>query len=136
MPKLALPVRNTSALRGYTISNLEMSSQDKGLFPKDIVVGHEFPLTKIKELINGTLVLVLLSNKLILRRVYVLKEGIVLRADHNNIDDIVLNKKDIKEIWKIKYVFYKRIPEVHDALEERFLLLSEQLNELKKRIEY
>ncbi|NQY05217.1 MAG: transcriptional regulator, partial [Flavobacteriaceae bacterium] len=135
MPKLTLPIKNTSAARGYTINNLEMTSHDKGLFPKDIAVGHEYPVNKVKDLINGTLVLVLTSNKLILRRVYTTKEQIVLRADHINIDDIELNTKDIVEIWKIKYVFYKRIPDVNDELEQRLLLLSNELNAIKKKIE-
>ena len=74
MPKLQLPVQNNLELRGFTIVNLEMTTHDKGLYPNDVVIGHYHDVSRIKELINGTLVLVLVSGKLILRRIYVLKD--------------------------------------------------------------
>lgn len=134
MPKLQLPVKNNLELRGFTITNLEMTSHDKGLYPNDIVVGHYFPVNKIKELLNGTLVLVLVSGKLILRRIYVMKDKIVLRADHSNIEDKEFEKKDIKEIWKIKYSFFKRIPELKDDLEDQLSMLANELNKIKKQL--
>jgi len=134
MPKLQLPVKNNLELRGFTITNLEMTSHDKGLYPNDIVVGHYFPVNKIKELLNGTLVLVLVSGKLILRRIYVLKDKVVLRADHSNIEDKEFEKKNIKEIWKIKYSFFKRIPEFKDDLEDQLSILANELNKIKKQL--
>ena len=134
MPKLQLPVKNGLELRGFTIVNLEMTTHDKGLYPNDIVVGHYYPVNKIKELLNGTLVLVLVSGKLILRRIYVLKDKVVLRADHSNIDDKEFEKKDIKEIWKIKYSFFKRIPELKDDLEDKLSILANELNKIKKQL--
>lgn len=134
MPSLKLPVKNTTALRGFTITNLEMTSHDKGLFPNDIVIGHYFPIEKIKELLNGTLVLALVANKLIFRRIYVLKDTIVLKADHASIEDKEFEKKDIKEIWKIKYVFYKRLPEYKDNLEDQLSLLANELSKIKRKI--
>ena len=135
MPTLQLPVKNTLPLRGFTIANLEMTSHDKGLYPNDVVVGHYFPIENVKELLNGTLVLVLVEGKLILRRIYVLKNSIVLRADHVNIEDKEFDKKEIKEIWKIKYVFFKRIPEYKDDLEDQLLLLTSELAKIKKKID-
>ncbi|MFD0962638.1 helix-turn-helix domain-containing protein [Pseudofulvibacter geojedonensis] len=134
MPALKLPVKNTLPLRGYTINNLEMTSHDKGLYPNDIVVGHYFPVNKIKELLNGTLVLVLVKGKLILRRLYLVKNTVVLRADHINIDDKEFDKKDIDEIWKIKYVFYKRIPDYKDDLEDQLSILANELSKIKRKI--
>lgn len=134
MPKLKLPVKNNLPLRGYTISNLEMTSYDKGLYPNDIVIGHYFPVNKIKELLNGTLVLVLVAGKLILRRIYVMKSKVVLRADHTNIEDKEFEKSDVLEIWKIKYVFYKRIPEYKDDLEDQLSLLANELSKIKRKI--
>ena len=78
--------------------------------------------------------LVLVSGKLILRRIYVLKDKVVLRADHSNIDDKEFEKKDIKEIWKIKYSFFKRIPELKDDLEDQLSLLANELNKIKKQL--
>ncbi len=134
LPLLKLPVKNDRPLRGFTINNLEMTSHDKGLFPNDIVIGHYYPTDKIKDLINGTLVLILVDQKLILRRIYVLKDKVVLKADHSNIEDKSFDKKDIQEIWKIKYVFYKRIPDYKDDIENQLSLLSEELNKIKKKM--
>ena len=127
-------MKNTLPLRGFTIDNLEMTSYDKGLYPNDIVIGHYFPVNKIKELLNGTLVLVLVSGKLILRRIYVLKNKIVLRADHANIEDKEFGKKDIDEIWKIKYAFFKRIPDFKDDVEDQLSILANELNKIKRKI--
>jgi hypothetical protein len=134
MPKLQLPVKNNLELRGFTIVNLEMTTHDKGLYPNDIVVGHYYDVKRIKELINGTLVLVLVSGKLILRRIYVLKDKIVLRADHTNIEDKEYEIKDVKELWKIKYSFLKRVPEFKDDLENQISLLASELNKIKKQL--
>ncbi len=135
MTALSLPVSDSEKLRGFVINSLEMTSHDKGLFPNDVVIGSSFPVSKLKELENGALVLVLVEDKLILRRAYVVKSKIVLRADHSSIEDKEFDKKGIKEIWKIKYVFYKRLPEVTDDLEDQMLLLTRELNKIKKRME-
>ncbi len=135
LPVLKLPVKNDRPLRGYTINNLEMTSHDKGLFPNDIVIGHYFPVDKIKELINGTLVLILVDQKLILRRIYILKDKVVLKADHANIEDKSFDKKDIQEIWKIKYAFFKRIPDYKDDIENQLSILSKELTKLKRKID-
>ncbi len=134
MPLLQLPLKNTLPLRGFTINNLEMSSHNKGFFPNDIVIGHYFPIDKLKDLINGTLVLVLIHEKLILRRIYTLKSKIVLKADHANIEDLSFDKKDLKEIWKIKYSFFKRIPEYKNDMENQLLLLTQELGKIKQQI--
>ncbi len=134
MPKLHLPVKSSLELRGFTIINLEMSTNDKGFYPNDIVVGHYFPINKIKELVNGTLVLVMVTNKLILRRIYTLKNKIVLRADHSNIEDVEYELKDVKEIWEIKYSFFKRVPELKDDLEDQLSLLANELDKIKRQL--
>jgi len=135
MTSLSLPLNGTEQLRGFTINNLEMTSHDKGLFPNDVVIGSYFPVSKLKDLENGALVLVLVDSKLILRRGYVLKNKIVLRADHSSIEDKEFGKSGIKEIWEIKYVFYKRLPEVTDDLEDQMLVLTKELYKMKKRME-
>ena len=134
LPTLRLPVKTDRALRAYTINNLEMTSHDKGLFPNDIVIGHYYPLNKLKDLINGTLVLILVDQKLILRRAYVLKDQIVLKADHSNVEDKTFFIKDVQEIWKIKYVFYKRIPDLKDDIEDQLNLLSQEIDKLKRKM--
>ena len=69
-----------------------------------------------------------------MRRIYVMKDKVVLRADHSNIEDKEFEKKDIKEIWKIKYSFFKRIPELKDDLEDQLSMLANELNKIKKQL--
>lgn len=135
MPKLSLPVNDNTVMRGYTISNLEMTYHDKGFYPNDIVVGEQVLLKNLKDVNNGTLVLVLANNKLILRRLYSVGNKIVLRADHVNIEEKSFDKKEIEELWEIKYAFFKRIPEYKDELEQQIMLLSSELSKIKKKIE-
>ena len=134
MPKLALPIESTSKLRGFTINNLEMTSHDKGFYPNDVVVGTNYPVESIKELVNGTLVLVVTADRLILRRIYNIDKQILLRADHINIDDIIIDENSIKEVWKIAYTFFKRLPDFNDELEQRLMLLSSELQKIKDKI--
>ncbi|WP_028887727.1 helix-turn-helix domain-containing protein [Tenacibaculum ovolyticum] len=134
MPVLQLPINKDKVFRGYTVSSLEMTNHDKGLYPKDIVVGEFVPKEVIKKLNNGIVVLVLVEDALILRRLYVTKKEVVLRADHKNIEDKKYELKDVKELWRIRYVFFKRLPEFNDLLEEKMLFLEQEFTKLKNRL--
>src|SRR5690606_21780646 len=70
MPSLSLPINKEIKYRGYTVENLEMSNHDKGLFPKDVVIGEVIPRSDYKKLDNGILVVVLLEDTWLLRRFY------------------------------------------------------------------
>ncbi len=134
LPMMQLPLNLSKNFRAFTVSNLEMSMHDKGLYPKDIVVGEYVPSTIIPKLNNGDLVLVLVKNELILRRFYVAKKEVVLRADHKNIDDKTFNLADVKELWRIRYVFFKRLPELGDPLEDKLLFLEKEFAKLKNKM--
>ncbi|EZH74336.1 transcriptional regulator [Aquimarina atlantica] len=134
LPTMQLPVNPTKEFRGYTVSNLEMTSHDKGFYPKDVVVGEKVPPTVIKKLNNGTLVLVVVENKLIFRRLYVLKGNAVLRADHKNIEDSSFPISDIKELWRVRYAFFRRIPEFGDLVEDKLLLIEKELLRMKEKL--
>ncbi|AXT61248.1 helix-turn-helix domain-containing protein [Aquimarina sp. AD10] len=134
LPTLQLPLNATKKFRAYTVSNLEMTSHDKGFYPKDIVVGEKVPSSIIKKLNNGTLVFVVVENKLIFRRLYITKDEVVLRADHKNIDDERFALSDIKELWRVRYVFCKRIPEFGDQVEDKLLLIEQQLQKMKEQL--
>lgn len=131
MPALQLPINPEKEFRGFTVDNLEMSSNDKGLFPKDIVIGEIIPKNVFKKLNNGHLVLAVFENQLVLRRCYLSGNTITLRADHKNIDDLEFPIKEIKELWRIRYVFYHRVPELADGLEEKMALLEAQFMKIK-----
>jgi hypothetical protein len=59
-----------------------MSRNDKGQFPKDIVIGEFSPKNVYKKLNNGILVLALSGGQLILRRLFITGTTIILRPDH------------------------------------------------------
>ena len=134
LPVLQLPLNPTKEFRGYTVSNLEMSSHDKGFYPKDVIIGEKVPSTVIKKLNNGTLVFVVVDDKLIFRRLYVTKGNAVLRADHKNIEDSTYPLSDIKELWRVRYVFFRRIPEFGDLVEDKLMMIEQELLKMKNRL--
>ncbi|SNR46564.1 DNA-binding transcriptional regulator, XRE-family HTH domain [Maribacter sedimenticola] len=131
LPYLTLPINLDKKFRAFTVQNLEMSKNDLGMFPKDIVIGELTPLEVHSKLNNGTLVFIVTQDDIILRRLFISSGSIVLRADHKNVEDIVLTLKDIKEIWRVRYVFYHRIPETNFSLEEKLEQLEKDFDILK-----
>lgn len=111
-----------------------MTSHDKGLYPKDVIVGEKVPHKVVKKLNNGTIVLAVTENELILRRLYVTADGLVLRADHKNIDDQTITVNDLKELWRVRYVFFRRIPDFSDSMEDKMAFLEAQMKELRNSI--
>ncbi|OSY87911.1 transcriptional regulator [Tenacibaculum holothuriorum] len=134
LPYLKLPINTEKKFRGYTVTNLEMTNHDKGLYPKDIVIGEFVPNDVIKKLNAGVVVLALVKDELVLRRLYMENDELVLRADHKNIEDKRYDIKEVKELWRIRYVFFKRLPEFNDLLEEKLLFLEQEFVKLKKRL--
>ncbi|UJH90074.1 helix-turn-helix domain-containing protein [Antarcticibacterium sp. 1MA-6-2] len=134
MPCLNLPISKEVNYRGYTVDNLEMSSNDKGLFPKDVVIGEFIPEKNYRNLDNGTLVLVVLENQLVLRLLYITNGILVLRAEHKNVEEISVDLKEVKEIWRICYVFYHRLPVMGEALEDKLLYLEREMEKIRSRM--
>ncbi|KAA1247465.1 helix-turn-helix domain-containing protein [Aquimarina sp. RZ0] len=134
LPGIQLPVNPAKEFRGYTVSNLEMTNHDHGFYPKDIVIGEKVPAEVIKKLNNGTLVFVLADGKLIFRRLYITKDIIVLRADHKNIEDAEYLITEIKEMWRVRYVFCRRIPEFADGVEGKLQMIEQELLKMKERL--
>ena len=134
LPTIQLPVNPEKEFRGYTVSNLEMTSHDKGFYPKDIVVGEKVPTSVIKKLNTGTLVFVVTANVILFRRLYITKNKAVLRADHKSAEDITLDLSEIKELWRVRYVFFKRLPEFSDDVEDKLLMMQHELLKMKERL--
>lgn len=134
LPILHLPLDKTSRYRGLTISNLEMTNHDKGFYPNDIVIGEFIPLNDFKKINTGTLVFAVLDQSVICRKFYLTKNDIVLRADHRGIEDIRVSKEDIKELWEVKYVFCKRIPEFSDNIENQLVVIQNELTQIKNKL--
>lgn len=134
MPCLSLPLNKKNIYRGYTVDNLEMSSNDKGLFPKDVVIGEFIPEKEYRNLDNGSLVLIVLEDQLVLRRFYITNTKVVLRAEHKNVEEITVTLKEVKEMWRICYVFYHRLPPMGEALEDKLLYLEREMEKIKSRM--
>lgn len=134
LPFIKLPVNPTKTFRAFTVSNLEMTKHDKGFYPKDIVVGEYVPEDVIKKLNNGTLVFSVVGEKIIFRRLYTTKNEAIFRADHKNIEDETYPVKDIKELWRVRYVFWRRIPELHGEFEDKLHMIEQELLQMKKKL--
>ncbi len=134
LPTIQLPVNPAKEFRGYTVNNLEMTSHDRGFYPKDVVIGENVPSDVMKKLNNGTLVFVVVDDKLIFRRLYITKSNVVLRADHKNIEDEEYPLSDIKEMWRVRYVFCKRIPEFGDHVEDKLLMIEQELLKMRNKL--
>ncbi|MFI8377998.1 helix-turn-helix domain-containing protein [Leeuwenhoekiella sp. NPDC079379] len=134
MVHVEVPIDIKTPLRAYIITNLEMSSQDQGLFPKDWVIGEFVALENYKKLKNGTLVLILAMNQLILRRLYIVHDQLTLRADHKSIDEITVAVSDVKELWSISAVFNRRVTEISSGIEEKLLMLEQEFAKLRGRL--
>lgn len=134
LPCLKLPISRDLFFRGYVVDSLEMSDHEKGLFPKDVVVGQFVKKKEYKNLENGKLLLVVTEDQLVLRRGYITQSNLVLRADHKLIEDITVRLDEVKELWKICYIFYHRVPETGNGLEEKVKFLEREFAKIKSQI--
>ncbi|KAF9660171.1 helix-turn-helix transcriptional regulator [Tenacibaculum sp. ZH5_bin.1] len=135
LSKIQLPINSQKKLRAYTVSNLEMANHNNGLYPNDIVIGQFTPNNTIKNLKNGELTLTLVKNEMILRKLYIENDSVTLRANHKNIPDKTFSITDIKELWKIQYVFFNRIPDLNTSIENKLSFLEQELLKLKRELQ-
>ena len=133
MTYLKLPVDPQKKFRAYAVSNLEMSSHNKGLFPKDIVVGEIVPKNAYDKLNNGQLLLVVLNDEFVLRKGYISGNSITLSAVHKKVEDKSFLLDDVNELWCIRFVYYHRLPEFKDHLEEKIAKLEAQFLDMKSK---
>ena len=135
LPSVLLPIEQTKELRAFVVNNLEMTSNDKGLYPKDVVFGEKIIINKIDEINEGEVVLVVSEDDIILRKLFITdKDFLVLKAAHKNIEDKIVAKEAVKEIWLVKYSFIKRLPQLGDLVEDKLLFLEQELLKLKGKI--
>ncbi|MEN1785797.1 MAG: transcriptional regulator, partial [Bacteroidota bacterium] len=73
-------------------------------------------------------------DELVFRRFYFTTTKITLRADHKNIEDAIFPISALQELWEIKYVFCKRIPDFSDMIEGRLTLIQQELAKLQERL--
>lgn len=134
LPTLKLPVDEKLSYRSFVVSSLEMTSNEKGLYPGDVVVGELMDIVSIDEVQNGILVLAVVGNELILRRIFKVDNSYVFKADHKNIEDKVYGKSEIKELSCVKYVFSNKLPELNNPMEDKLLFLEQEFQKLKNKL--
>ena len=92
-----LPVALDEEYRAFQVQDLEMSYMDKGLFPKDIVVGKA---ASVENIVQEKLCIIV-SSAVVVRKVSQSKQGVILKANHPAIDDEILQVEDIMELWEV-----------------------------------
>ena len=135
LPFLTLPINPDKKFRAYTVQNLEMSKNELGMFPKDIAIGEWVPSSSHVKLNNGTLIFAVTNNDIILRKLFIINDSFVLRAEHKNVEDLKFQLKEIQEIWRVKYVFYHRLPETNINIEEKLIQLEKDFDKLIRKKE-
>ncbi|MFT4838815.1 MAG: hypothetical protein ACI9V9_000725, partial [Oleispira sp.] len=50
---------------------------------------------------------------------------------HKKIEDICIDKKQVKQLWRVRYVFFRRIPDLSDSFEDKLAMLEMQMKELR-----
>ncbi|RXG16841.1 helix-turn-helix domain-containing protein [Leeuwenhoekiella aestuarii] len=134
MVQVILPVDNSEAMRGFVVTNLEMTNQNQGLFPKDVVLGTLVKEGNYKNIEDGAIVLALIKDQLILRKAYIFSDTIILKAEHQNIDELRFPLSEINEIWKITSVFQKRITSIGSGIEDKLSMLEKEFAKLRSQI--
>ena len=128
LPNLTIPINTTKIFRAFTVSNLEMTNQDKGFYPKDIVIGDNDNVA-----VSNNFAIV--DDKILFRRLYTTNNNVIFRADHKNIEDEIYKISDVKELWRIRYVFCKRIPEFSTSFEDKLMTMQQEILDMKAKIE-
>ncbi len=132
LPRIQFPITSSEKYRAYTISNLEMTANDKGLYPNDIVIGEQVLLKNIGAIPEGTVVLILVNDKLMVRHLQVKEDMVFLKAAHKNIASYQFPINEVKEIWKICYTLLCRLPEFGNPLEEKLNYLEREFRRFKE----
>ncbi len=128
LPKLHLPLNPEKDFKALEVVGLEMSSEIGGLYPKDIVIGEKVPKSAFKKLNSNTLVFVHNGKQMLLRKYYATQSQLLLKAEHQGIEDTQWAWKEVKEMWRVRYIFYRRVPN-----ETAHSLLT-KLNELEAKV--
>ena len=134
MIQVTLPIESTETMRAFVVTNLEMTKQNQGFFPKDIVFGTLVKKDHYKNIEDGTVVLAHTKSQLILRKAYLLDSTLVLKAEHQNIDDLSFALSEILELWQITSVYQRRISPINSGIEDKLTMLEKEFAKLRSQI--
>ncbi len=104
MPYMEWPVEEASkSYRFYEITDLEMSDNKGGLYPKDIILLEKIEINDISTPIKA----LVLYDELRFRNLHISAEQAILKAEHPAIEDVLIQTSEIKEIWALVGVYQK-----------------------------
>ncbi|SEC89035.1 DNA-binding transcriptional regulator, XRE-family HTH domain [Tenacibaculum sp. MAR_2009_124] len=133
LPVVSLPITTELELRAFTVNNLEMTSNENGVYPNDFVVGEKYPVKKLNSLKAENLMLVLVEEELVLRHATIEGKELVLKAAHKNIEDKKFLLSEVKELWLVKSTFLRRVPEFRNPFEDKLYFLEREFSKLKNK---
>ncbi|PNW26662.1 helix-turn-helix domain-containing protein [Formosa algae] len=132
---IALPIKSDNSLRAFVVNNLEMTSENNGLFPKDIVIGEWTPKSDFEKITQPEIFLILTKDELLLKRIFPSNNAFILKADHAGIEESLLPFTEIVELWQIKYVFHNRVPDIKDSqVLNKLAYLEHEFKKLKSSL--
>lgn len=135
LPSIQIPVKNEKELRAYLIDDLEMSKNNEGLYPRDVVIAEKVPNEDFSDIQNSKLYLTVSTKNVLVRRLYLTGESFILKADHQGVEDIEIDISEIKELWEVKYVFYHRLPENKNSeIDKKLSFLEEEFQKLRSSL--
>ncbi|CAM4086905.1 helix-turn-helix transcriptional regulator [Flavobacterium antarcticum] len=129
-PLIKLPFINVENRIAFLVDDLAMTGGAVELFPKDIVIGKKVDISKIE---NGSLVILLTKDELLLRNFQKEDETCTLKADHYGVADMSLSTKDIVKVWEAEHLFHYTIHSKEIPLENRLTSIEQTIASLKNK---
>ena len=126
LPRLQLPIDHQTLVEDLK-AKFRNDTFDRGFYPKDIVIGQQIALENIKDVKSTSYCVVISSNSIIFRRLYQSEEGVLLKADHKNIDDILVPFDELKQVWIVNQVYCNRVPDFSDMIEGRLTMIHQEV---------
>lgn len=132
LPSISLPNDNAKKKRAYIVDDLEMSTENGGLYPKDIVFGEWIPKSAFDTISPSHMYLILTSNALVLKRIYPKGDTLTLTSDYKGIEEQHITTSEIKELWEIKSVLQHRLPDTkNNHVLDKIAFLENEFKKLK-----
>ena len=85
--------------------------------------------------VDNILTFAIIDKSILFRRLYVTNNNVIFRADHKNIEDEIYKISDVKELWRVRYVFCKRIPEFSTSFEDKLMNMQQEILKMKAKIQ-
>ena len=129
-PVIKIPNIDSENNIAFSVDDLSMTGGTIEFFPKDIIIGAKVDSTLIE---NKSLVVVLIKNELLFRKLYKEGNNFILKADHHGVADCIFSMEEIIYIWKIVHTIQYGIHSKEIFLENRLAIIEQSLALLKDK---